>query len=157
MPRDPIPPDVLHPRRLAARALAMALDGFELGTVARRFSPDDPTECLPGADPGEIAFGDLRARWAPVAFVYLDGSRARVVIEDIQQVIRPNPRGEVDVEELGIFSRPGRPDVDVTVDLSEMNEREGELLRTAPQRILPREFAPSRLPVVIRAVRGLRR
>lgn len=156
MPRDPrpLPPEVLYPRRLAARALALALEGFDLGSVSRRFSADDPAECLPGPDGDDFVFGDIRDRWEPIATVYLDGTTARVVIPDIDRIIRPNHRGEFEPEEVGIFPAAGRADVDVTVDLSSVIESDGDLLRTAPQRVSALSPSSYSHPNVIRSVRG---
>ncbi len=154
MPRRPAPLDplVLFPRRLAGRALAMALDGYSLAGVSRKFNADDPAECLPGIARDEFVFGDVSGRWAPLATVYLEGASARVIVEDIEKLIRPNHLRDFEPESLGIFHTPGRPDIDVTTDLTEVLEGdEGELLRTAPQRVLPQHMKPSYRPRVIRS------
>lgn len=144
MPRNPVPlaPEVLYPRRLAGRALALALDGYDLGSVTRKFTADDPAECLPGIVRGEFVFGEVRERWAPVATVYLEGASARVIIGAVEKLLRPTHL-DTELEEAGIFHLPGRPDIDVTIDLTEVIAADGELLRTAPQRVLPRHVRPS--------------
>jgi hypothetical protein len=152
MPRSapPVPPEQLYPRRLAYHALTLALGRHELTSVAVRLNPDD--QCLPGAEEDEFVFGeDIRRRWDPLAFVYLDGARARVIVENVERLIRPNHRRDFDAAEVGIFRSPGGPDIDVTVDLAGVIEVEGELLRTAPQRVPPPLSRPRRTPTVIRS------
>jgi hypothetical protein len=154
MPRNPLPLEQLYPRRLAARALALALDGYGLTPVARRWNPDSPEELLPGADPDEYVIGDRIAEHLrrPAARVYLDGARARVIVEHLDDVLRPGHRKEFRPEEIGLYSQPGRPDLDIEVDLTNLIELEGALLRTAPQRLPPPNRPWTSPPRVIRAL-----
>lgn len=156
MARKPAPLDplVLYERRIAGRALSMALDGYGLLDVARKFNADDPAECRPSITKGEFIFGDVEA---PVATVYLEGASARVVIEAIDKLVRSSHLRDFEPEAVGIVHLPGRPDVDVTVDLTEVIQADGDLMRTAPQRLTPpsaRRWASP--PRVIRAFRGYR-
>ncbi len=157
MPRNPLPlpPEQLYRRRLALRGLERALDGIELLTVAIRFNADDPRECFHGTAE-EVFFREPSAewRWDPLAEVIVNGSSARVIVEDIRRLIRSNHLPDFEPEALGIISMPGQPDIDVTVDLADIIEQDGDLLRSAPQRIPPRGAGPYHRPTVIRSVRG---
>ncbi len=136
----------LYRNRLAARALSLALEGVGLGpSLVVHPSPDDPAEVRPGVEPGEVLFGDL---CSPSASVYLDGARARVIVEHLDDVTAPSHRGEFDPEELGLRPAPGQPDLDAEVDLSGVVEAEGDLLRTAPRRRPPPVARQRRIRVI---------
>ncbi|MEY2668632.1 MAG: hypothetical protein RJA59_1270 [Pseudomonadota bacterium] len=133
-----INPDQLYLRRLAARALDVMYVSSAIEGVVLRFDPDDPTQVFPGSEPGEFIFSpDFRGRNPrTVAHVFLlDGTLARVLVPNIEDVIRPNHLREFNARELGFHRQPGVPDVDVEVDLVEVISEEGELLRTRPQRV----------------------
>lgn len=155
MPRNPLPMDQVYPRRLAARALTMALESLGLAAVAIRWNPDDPEELLPGGDPDEFVIG-APASEKPVARVYLEGSRARVIVEHLDDVLRPGHRKEFEPAEIGLHPRPGDPDLATEVDLTPVIETEGDLLRAAPQRLPARHARWTTPPRVIRAL-GSRR
>lgn len=149
-----IEPSVLFPRRLAWRALRMVLERFGLEQMALKLNPDDPTQALPGAGPGEIEFGEDFGRNGSgrvLAVVILDGAKARVLVERIERLIRVAHRRGFVPRELGIWQRPGVHDLDVELDLSEVIEVEGQLMRTAKQRVLPPASRPRRPPTAIRA------
>lgn len=152
-------PAVLYPRRLAWRALRMALERFQLGDMALKLNPDDPTQALPGVEPGEVWFYEDFDRGAGkvVAIVLLTGTRARVLVERIERLIRRNHRRGFVPREVGIVQREGAFDVDLEVELAEVIESdEGRLMRTARQRVLPPSSRPRRPPTVIRAFGGSR-
>jgi hypothetical protein len=110
--------------------------------------PDDhhKSDYLSSSSPPDSIFGDVGS---PVATVYLEGASARVIVEEIEKLIRSPHLRDFEFPHL-----PGRPDVDVTVDLTEVIEAEGELLRTAPQRLTPPHARTSYGPPrVIRAHR----
>ncbi len=155
----PTPPEQLYPRRLAARALALVLDSYGLTAVALRFNPDDARECLPGLEEGEVIFGeDIVRRWSPLATVFVHGTSARVIVEEVEALIRSNHRRDFEgPESVGIFPRPGCPDIDVTVDIAEVIQRDGELLRTTPQRLSHPASRPLHIPQVLGRSDGGRR
>ncbi len=146
-------PLVLFPRRLAWRALRMALDRYQVEAIALKLNPDDPTQALPGAQPGEIEFFEDydKGRGKVVAVVLLEGTRARVLVERIERLIRRNHLRDFRPREVGIVHREGGYDVDVAVELQEVLEVEGERMRTAPQRVLSPASRPVRPVTVIRA------
>jgi hypothetical protein len=146
-------PNVLYPRRLAYRALRMILEQFHLEAMAVRLNPDDPTQALPGVEPGEISFYEDfdKGRGKVIATVLLGGARARVLIERIDRLIRRNHLRDFQPRELGIVRREGAHDVDAQVDLAEVIEVEGEVMRTAKQRFIPEASRPRRAPKAIRA------
>ena len=160
MPRErpPVPPETLYPRRLAARALALVLEHHGLAGIAIRLNPDDPSQALPGHWPGEVVFYEdvCGGRGKIVASVFIEGTNARVVADRVDALIRRNHVRDFEPEAVGIVLEPGVPDIDAEVDLSEIIEREGELLRTQPQRVLPRTSRPRRRPQVKRALRDWR-
>jgi hypothetical protein len=136
----PVSSETLYPRRLAARALALVLDHFNLASVAVKLNPDDPAQAFPGAVEGEVRlFLDGWDRGQkPVAFVYLEGTRARVVVNRVRELVRPNHRRDFREEEVGIVPGAGEPDIDMDVDLGDVIDTFGEQLRAAPQRVDPR-------------------
>lgn len=146
-------PHVLYPRRLAYRALGIVLEQYGLTAMAVRLNPDDPSQALPGNEPGEVWFyEDFRRGAGPViATVIVDAGRARVLVERIEKLIRRNHLRDFKPREVGIDRREGRFDLDAVVDLSEVIEVEGPRMRTAPQRILPPASRPIRPPTAIRA------
>jgi hypothetical protein len=148
-----VEPLVLYPRRLAYRALGVALDRFHLGVMLVKLNPDDPTQALPGNAPGEIWFYEDFARGAGpiIATVLLEETRARVIVERLDRLIRRNHLRDFRPAELGIARRDGLPDVDAVVDLTEVIEVEGTTMRTAKQRVLPPASRPRRAPQAIRA------
>jgi hypothetical protein len=160
MPRErpPLPPEVLYLRRLAARALALVLEHHGLSNIAVKLNPDDPTQALPGVSPGEVLFFEdvCGGRGRVIATVFIDGMAARVIADRADALIRRNHVRDFEPAALGIEPMPGRPDIDFEVDLSDVVEREGELLRTQPQRVLPRTSRPRRAPQVKRALRDWR-
>jgi hypothetical protein len=132
----------------------MVLERFNLEAMALKLNPDDPTQALPGAGPGEIEFGEDFGRHGSgqvLAIVILDGSRARVLVKRIERLIRVNHRRDFVPRELGIWQRPGAPDLDVELDLTEVIQVEGGRMRTALQRVLPPASRPRRPPHAIRA------
>ncbi len=151
--RASIAPGVLYPRRLAYRALRMALEQYGLAEMAVKLNPDDPTQTLPGVEPGEIWFYEdfAEGRGLVVSTVLLEDGRARVLVDHISQLIRRNHRRDFQPREVGIVQRHGVPDVDLQVDLREVVEVEGALMRTAKQRVLSPASRPARPPRVIRA------
>lgn len=149
-----VTPENLYPRRLAARALALVLERYGLGAMALKFNPDDPTQVLPGTEPGEVLFfADTTLEGhRSLAHVYLDayGTTARVVVEDLRALVRRTHRRQFRPAELGL----GRG-LDVEVDVSDVVAGEGELMRRAPQRVVPRRRAGG-TPGVISALTALR-
>jgi hypothetical protein len=137
----PVTPENLYPRRLAARALQLVLERYGLGQMALKFNPDDPTQVLPGAEPGEVRFfADTTLEGhRSLARVYLgaDGMSARVVVEQVRDLVRRTHRREFRPAELGIASK-----LDVEVDVAGVVETEGELMRRAPQRYVQRRRVP---------------
>jgi hypothetical protein len=132
----------------------MVLERFGLEQMAMKLNPDDPTQALPGVGPGEIEFSEDHWHGGAhrvLATVILSGSRARVLVERIERLIRPNHRRGFSPRELGIWQRLNAPDLDVDLDLSEVIEIEGTTMRTAKQRVLPPAFQPRRAPHAIRA------
>ena len=150
---DRIAPEVLYPRRLAWRALSTVLEQYNLTGVTLKLNPDDPTQALPGAWPGEIEFyEDYRGGAGRViATVLLDGARARVLVERIDRLVRRNHQAAFVAREVGIAQRRGVPDIDAEVDLVEVIEVDGETMRTARQRVLPPAARPARPVQAIRA------
>jgi hypothetical protein len=149
--RPEVPPEVLYPRRLAARALAMVLERYGLGQMALKFNPDDPTQAFPGAMHGEVRFYEDRERGQrPLAVVVLADSSARVYVERVRDLVRRAHRKTFRPAEVGIASM-----LDVEVDISGIVELEGERLRTAPQRSITRRLSRGR-PQVIHAISALR-
>lgn len=150
-------PHVLYPRRLAYRALRMALDHFHLEKMALQINPDDPSQALPGHEPGEVWFYEDFARGAGpvIAVVFLRGAfdapHARVIVERIDRIIRRPHLVGFRPREVGIDRREGYPDVDMNIDLAEVVQVEGERMRTAKQRIPPPHSRPRRAPTAIRA------
>ena len=132
-----ITPEALFPRRLAARALAMVLERFNLLGVTVKFNADDPSQVLPGAAHGELWFyDDFRGGAGRIlVHVFLEGTRARVVVPSLAHLIRSNHRRDFRPEEVGIFPRRGAPDIDATVDLAEVIDTDGEMMRTARQNL----------------------
>jgi hypothetical protein len=156
--RPPISPDILYPRRLAARALSLVLEHHGIGNIALKLNPDDPTQALPGHWPGEISFYEDFAggRGRVIASVFIEGTMARVVIERVDAIIRRSHARDFEPQAVGIYPEPGHPDIDAEVDVSGIVELEGDLMRTAPQRILRPASRPRRVPRVIRALRDWR-
>lgn len=153
--RKTIAPDVLFPRRLAARALGMVLDQYQLGGMTLKLNPDDPSQALPGAGPGEIEFFEDYAggRGEVLAVVVLElaAGRARVLVERIERLVRMNHRKDFRPREVGIVRRAGAPDIDAVVDVREVLQAEGQRMRSAPQRpVVPPEQRRAR-PYGIRA------
>lgn len=155
MPHDlpPIPPEQLYLRRLAWRALELVLDQYGLAAVTLKLNPDDPHEALPGHLENEVLFGeDLLRRWEwTVARVQVDGTRARVIIDRVDRLVRANHRKDFRAEEVGIISRRGQSEIDTEVDLADVVEQWGELFRTSPQRVQPRVGRRGATPDAIRA------
>lgn len=152
--RPAVPPEQLYPRRLAWRALELALDQFNLRVMALRLNPDDPSQCLPGVEPGEISFYEdfQEGRGKVIATVLLEGGTARVLVERVERLIRRNHRTGFDPAEVGIFQQRGAVDLDLVVDLTEVMEVNGAAMRTARQRVLAPGAGPFRPPQVIRAL-----
>ena len=144
---------MLYPRRLAYRALGMVLEQYQVAAMALKLNPDDPTQALPGNEPGEIWFYENfdRGRGAIIAHVFLDATGARVLVERLDRLIRRNHRVDFRVGEFGITRREGQFDVDMRVDLREVIEAEGARMRTAKQRVLTPASMPRRPVTVIRA------
>jgi hypothetical protein len=154
----PVPPEQLYPRRLAWRALGIVLDQYALRAMTLKLNPDDPTQCLPGVAQGELSFFEdyAEGRGIVIATVLLDGTMARVLVERIERLVRRNHRRDFRADEFGIYHRPGAYDVDINVDLAEVMEIEGELLRTGKQRVLAPGHQTYRPPHVTRAFGGIR-
>jgi len=152
----PVPPEQLYPRRLAYRALSLALDALGMAGIALKLSPDDPTQALPGNQAGEVViFEDFaEGRGSVIATVLLEGTRGRVTVERLSRLVRRSHLRDFRPEEVGVSPRPDRPDVDVEVDLAEVIEQDGELMRTAPQRRPPPRYGPRGAPETIRAFGG---
>jgi hypothetical protein len=135
--RPAVSPETLYPRRLAVRALDLVLKHFNLGDVVVRLNPDDPEQAFPGAAEGEVCL--YLDGWGvgkkPIAVVQLDGSRARVVIERVRELVRTNHRKDFRPEEVGIVPAYGEPDVDMDVDLQGEIDLFGDAMRSAPQRV----------------------
>lgn len=133
-----VAPAELYPRRLAWRALSTVLDQYGVRQMALKLNPDDPRQCLPGNIPGELWFyQDFQAGAGRIlAIVLLDGAQARVLVERVDRLIRRNHLPTFRPAEVGITQRRGQQDIDVTVDLAEVIEVEGQQLRTARQNVL---------------------
>lgn len=135
--RSRTPEDVFD-QRLAVRALDMALDSVGItGPVATvKWNPDDPAQVFPLPE-GEVRFGAFVDRWdLPWAVVRFspDRRRARVIVERVRRLIRTAHLRDFDERAHGIYPSQHQPDLDVEVDLTEVLDREGALLRTAPVR-----------------------
>lgn len=149
----------LYVQRLAWRAIQAVLERYDLSTIALKLNPDDPSQACENND-GLVLFSeDFRGRWSTreavaVVRVDLERARAQVVIARIDRLVRPKHLGEFD--EVWLAASSSGPDVDVEVDLAEVVALEGELLRTAPQRVLPERSRPRRTPRTQRAFRGFR-
>jgi hypothetical protein len=141
-----VAPEDLYPRRVAVRALGVVLEHFGLAEAAVKLNPDAPENALPGPGDGEVAlFADGWERGQrPIARVYVAGEKARVVVDQVRELVRRSHRRDFRAEEVGIRSEPGEPDVDMEVDLSEVLEEFGEKMRTMPQRAAPRPRRPGR-------------
>ena len=144
----------LYECRLAARALALVLEQFNLRDVTRKFDADDPSQVFAGMLENEVGFyDDFRSGAArPLAVVVLHGSRARVWVERVEDLVRSNHRKGFQVGELGIVRRANLPDLDVEVDLTEVMETDGELMRTAKRR----PSSPASKPFTPTTVLGFR-
>lgn len=135
-----MPRDVLFQRRLAGRALDLALDSYGLDGISVKLNADDPRVVLPQAD-GSLAFSeDWRSKHAGdgLARVYLmlDGEppKARVCIPSLALLVRKPHRLEFSPAQVGI-ARDGRLyDVDVELDLSELLAQEAGPLYRIPQK-----------------------
>lgn len=140
-----VDPESLYPRRLAWRALELVLDQYGLSAIALKLNPDDPSEAFPGAIEGTVLFGERllvgRSTGAIATVEIQGGTRARVLVENVRRLVRRNHLKDFREGEVGIVRRPGQPDIDVDVDLADLIERYGELMRTAPQRVPPRRPA----------------
>jgi hypothetical protein len=138
--RPKVTPETLFPRRLAARALDIVLQHFNLSAVVVKLNPDDPEQAFPGAEPGEVRL--YLDGWGqgkrPVAIVFLEGTRARVVVERVRELVRRNHRADFVEEDVGIVQFPGEPDIDMEVDVAGVVDDFGQVMRTAPQRVDPR-------------------
>lgn len=147
-------PAVLYPRRLAYRALGMVLEQHHLGAMALKLNPDDPSQSLPGVEPGEIWFYEDfdRGRGKVLATVLLDANGARVLVERIDRLIRRAHLADFRPAEFGITQRDGSYDIDARVDLREVIEVEGPKMRTAKQRVLPPASRPRRPAKVVRSM-----
>lgn len=145
---------MLFPRRLAHRALELVLDQFNLRAMALKLNPDDPTQCLPGNEPGELWFyEDYReGRGEVIATVLLHGTEARVLVPRIEKLLRRNHLVGFRPAEVGIDRRQGAMDLDMVVDLTEVVEIHGAAMRTARQKVLPRGAGPYRPAEIIRSV-----
>lgn len=153
-----IAPEFLYPRRLAHRALGMVFAQLGLEHRVIRLNPDDPSQALPGAAPGEISFYEDFAggAGAVIATVLLeDSGRARVLVGRVERLIRRNHRKEFRAAEFGIVHHRGAPDIDAEVDLSEVVEVEGPQMRIARQRPLVPASSRVRPPRVIRSFGGV--
>lgn len=150
---DRIPPEVLYPRRLAWRALSVVLDQYNLQGITLKLNPNDPAQALPGAGRGEVEFYEDYRQGAGrvIATVLLDGAKARVLVERIDRLVRRNHLAAFVPREVGIVQRRGAPDIDAEVDLSEIIETDGEVLRTVRQRLLPPASRPRPPSRAIRA------
>jgi hypothetical protein len=138
--RRQVTPEMLYPRRLAARALGIVLQHYQVADVTVKLNPDDPEQAFPGAAEGEVrlyldGWGQGRR---PVAIVFLEGTRARVVVERLRELVRTNHRAAFQEEDVGIVQFPGEPDIDMDVDLSDVIDQFGEALKTAAQRVVER-------------------
>lgn len=155
----PVPPEQLYLRRLARRALELVLEQYGLAAVTVKVNADDPRMALPGNLPTDVIFGEdlLRRYGSTFATVTVEGTRARVIVPDVRRLVRANHRRDFRPEEVGIRSRRGEPDIVADVELADVIEREGELMRTAPQRPIPPASGPARPPDVVRAFGGTRR
>ncbi len=164
MPHDlpPVPPEQLYLRRLAWRALRLVLEQYNLAAVAVEVNPDDPRSALPGLLANQVIFGEdlLRRYGSTYATVTIDGTRARVIVPDVRRLVRQKHQRDFRPEEVGIFParrRPGQdeadrqPDVVADVELADVIERDGELMRAAPQRMTSPASGPARPVEVIRA------
>lgn len=131
------------------RALGIVLEHLNVTASAIRFNADDPEQAFPGHEAGEVRIyvdGWNRGQ-DPVARVFVHGDRARVVIDRLRLVVRPKHRRDFRVEELGIATALGKPDVVMDVGLEDVIAQDGDMLRRAPQRLGPprrRPFAPPR-------------
>jgi hypothetical protein len=138
MPREmpPVAPDQLFPRRLAYRAFCMALDGLGLDAIAVKLNPDDPWQVRPTDDlPNEFGMAEHKLmERGPVARVQLlDERRARVTIRNIDACVRHAHLRDFDARSF-VNRRPGFPDVEIEVDLTDVIRAEGDSMRTLPQR-----------------------
>lgn len=140
--RHPLTGADLFERRIAARALALALErtGLEAQHTLR-FNPDDPAHVRPWPlrGLGAWAFGEaLDAAWSPLALVVLDeaAQTAEVRVPALLDLLRPSYRSEAqegllgDLGESLVAVLEGFPEQTLTPD-------ELSLLRTAPPRPLP--------------------
>lgn len=138
--RPSVSPETLYPRRLAVRALALVLQHYNLADTTLKLNPDDPEQAFPGFREGEVRL--YLDGWGvgkrPVAVVQLEGTRARVMVERVRELVRPNHRRAFQEEDVGIVSVAGEPDIDMDVDLSNEIDTFGEAMRSAPQRVDPR-------------------
>jgi hypothetical protein len=153
----PLKPESLYPRRLAVRAFGIVLAQYHLEGVALKLNPDDPEQVFPGPTNGEIRLyddGGHTGKVRELASVFLEDGKARVVIERLRNVVRRAHRKDFKPEELGVYSEPNRPDVDVEVDLVDVLADFGEAARTAPQRPRARR---RRIPRVARYASALGR
>jgi hypothetical protein len=147
-------PGQLYVLRLAWRAIQAVLERYDLSSIALKLNADDPSQACQNAD-GLVLFSeDFRGRWSArealsVVRVDLGRARAQVIIARIDRLVRPKHLGEFD--EVWLAAGSSGPDVDVEVDLAEVVALEGELLRTAPQRVLPERSRPRRTPRTLRA------
>lgn len=155
----PMRPDVLFARRLAGRALELALVHLGVDEISVRFVADDPHVILPLPD-GGLAFAQdwRRPSGEGLAVVYLkvdqEPPAARVVIRRLAQLIRPPHRSEFDPASVGCVRDGRENDVDLELALDELLASEGSLLAGQPQRMMD----PSRhhrQPVVHRALKGV--